>query len=157
MTGAGRGWKKDLKKAETVLRRSGASGFLVLDEAELAKRVWKIRGALVKAVEAVSIQEPVDVVVPIDRIEEFVTFCSGPQKETGIGMVSFGHAGDGNVHLCVVRGISTRKDGKQSFLPSWRASTAKQKNWEDLYRGEHGIGLAKSGILNMPRRRRCWN
>ena len=141
--GSRTGVEEDLKKAETVLRRSGASGFLVLDEAELAKRVWKIRGALVKAVEAVSIQEPVDVVVPIDRIEEFVTFCSGLQKETGIGMVSFGHAGDGNVHLCVVRGDIPQERWETELSAVLARIYSKAEELGGLISGEHGIGLAK--------------
>ena len=39
--------------------------FIVLDDPEESARIWKMRGALVKAVEAVSEQEPVDLVVTI--------------------------------------------------------------------------------------------
>ena len=70
----------------------------------MAAEIWKVRGALVKAVEAVSEQEPVDLVVPINRSAEFVTFVHQVEVETGVQMVAFGHAGDGNVHLCIVRG-----------------------------------------------------
>ena len=69
-----------------------------------AADVWKVRGALVKAVEAFSEQEPVDIVVPIDKTAEFISFINKLDEESGMQMVSFGHAGDGNVHLCVVRG-----------------------------------------------------
>lgn len=56
---------------ETVLQH-GALDFLILDEEALTSRVWKIRGALVKAVEAVSEQEPIDIVVPVNRTADFV-------------------------------------------------------------------------------------
>jgi len=63
-----------------------------------------VRGALVKAVEAVSEQEPVDIVVPISRTADFIRFINDLEARSGMQMVSFGHAGDGNVHLCAVRG-----------------------------------------------------
>ena len=56
------------------------------------------------AVEAVSEQEPVDIVVPISRTADFIRFINDLEAQSGMQMVSFGHAGDGNVHLCVVRG-----------------------------------------------------
>lgn len=43
-------------------------------------------------------------VVPIDQTAAFIHFINELDRETGMQMVSFGHAGDGNVHLCVVRG-----------------------------------------------------
>ena len=49
-------------------------------------------------------QEPLDIVVPINQIDAFVNFVNAFEKECGMRMISFGHAGDGNVHLCVVRG-----------------------------------------------------
>lgn len=75
-----------------------------------ATEIWKVRGALVKAVEAVSEQEPVDIVVPINKTAEFFRFVNQTENETGMQMVSFGHVGNGNVHLCVVRGTRNEDD-----------------------------------------------
>lgn len=87
-----------------MAKESGALSVLPLEDKEEAARVWKIRGMLVKGVEAVSEQEPLDIVVPINQIDAFVNFVNAFEKECGMRMISFGHAGDGNVHLCVVRG-----------------------------------------------------
>lgn len=135
--------EENVKRAKETLMQSGASGYLVLSEPELAKRVWKIRGALVKAVEAVSIQEPVDVVVPVDRIEAFVTFCSELQQETGVRLVSFGHAGDGNVHLCVVKGDIPSDKWEEKLNSVLTRIYKKAGELGGLISGEHGIGLAK--------------
>ncbi len=120
-----------------------ALAFILLEDEEMISNVWKLRGALVKAVEAVSEQEPVDIVVPINKTAEFVRFVNKLEKQTGMQMISFGHAGDGNVHLCVVRGNRKQEE--------WE--TEKHKNMTLLYRkahslggltsGEHGIGLTK--------------
>ena len=81
----------------------------MLEDEETIDAVWKIRGALVKAVEAKSEQEPVDIVVPINKSAEFIEYINDLEQKTGVQMVSFGHAGDGNVHLCVVRGGRTQE------------------------------------------------
>ena len=83
---------------------NGALDYIVLTDPAQAADVWRVRGALVKAVEAVSEQEPVDIVVPISHTADFIRFINDLETSSGMQMVSFGHAGDGTVHLCVVRG-----------------------------------------------------
>ena len=130
-----------------VAEANGAKSVISLDDKEIAGTVWKIRGVLVRAVEAVSEQEPLDIVVPINKIDVFVNFVNELEAKSGMRMISFGHAGDGNVHLCVVRG--DRDDA------TWEREL--DENLEILYReatelgglvsGEHGIGLSKQKYL----------
>ena len=67
-------------------------------------RTWQIRGSVVSAVESTSVQEPIDIVVPIDKSAEFVKYTKEVSKKYEVEILSFGHAGDGNVHLCIVKG-----------------------------------------------------
>lgn len=83
-----------------------------------------------KAVEAVSEQEPVDLVVPIDKTAEFIAYVHELEAESGMQMVSFGHAGDGNVHLCIVRG--------QRDEETWNREL--HRNMERLYRKAYDLG-----------------
>lgn len=133
----------NVKRLQKVVEKHGALDFLILADEEQSRNVWKIRGALVKAVEAVSEQEPVDIVVPVNRTAEFVRYVNALEKETGMQFISFGHAGDGNVHLCVVRGTLTEEE----WLSKKRENMQKiyQKAYElgGLTSGEHGIGLSK--------------
>lgn len=46
-----------------------------------------------KAVEAVSEQEPVDLVVPIDKTAEFIAYVHELEAESGMQMVSFATRG----------------------------------------------------------------
>lgn len=127
---------------ETVLQH-GALDFLILDEEALTSRVWKIRGTLVKAVEAVSEQEPIDIVVPVNRTAEFVHYVNELQNKTGVTMVSFGHAGDGNVHLCVLKGQRTDEEWMPLRQECLSALYSKAYELGGLTSGEHGIGLTK--------------
>ena len=131
------------ERVRKIALENGALDYIVLTDPDYAAAIWRVRGALVKAVEAVSEQEPVDIVVPISRTADFIAFIDALEKRTGIRMVSFGHAGDGNVHLCVVR------DGRSQ--PQWDTElhAAMDEAYAEAYRlggvtsGEHGIGLTK--------------
>lgn len=108
-----------------------------------AADIWKVRGALVKAVEAFSEQEPVDIVVPIDKTAEFISFINKLDEESGMQMVSFGHAGDGNVHLCVVRGDRDLKTWHKELKANMDKVYHKAYELGGITSGEHGIGISK--------------
>lgn len=115
----------------------------ILNEPELCKNVWRIRGCLVKAVETVSEQEPLDIVVPISKIDEFVNYVNDLEKESGMRMISFGHAGDGNVHLCVIRGNRDEKTWEEELKINLTKLYEKAHSLGGLISGEHGLGLSK--------------
>ncbi|WP_300346252.1 FAD-binding oxidoreductase [uncultured Oscillibacter sp.] len=133
----------NLERVRDLVLKNGALDCILLEDPARAADIWKVRGALVKAVEAVSEQEPVDIVVPISRTADFIAFINGLEASSGVQMVSFGHAGDGNVHLCVVRGD---RDG-----PTWERElhAVMDRAYHEAYRlggvasGEHGIGVSK--------------
>ncbi len=108
-----------------------------------AADIWKVRGALVKAVEAFSEQEPVDIVVPIDKTAEFISFINKLDEKSGMQMVSFGHAGDGNVHLCVVRGDRDLKTWHKELKANMDKAYHKAYELGGITSGEHGIGISK--------------
>ena len=130
-----------------VAEESGALSILPLEDKEEAARVWKIRGMLVKGVEAVSEQEPMDIVVPINQIDAFVNFVNAFEKECGMRMISFGHAGDGNVHLCVVRGDRDDETWEKELDANLTVLYDKAYALGGLASGEHGIGLSKQKYL----------
>lgn len=132
-----------VKRAQKLALDNGALDFLILDDPAQAADIWRLRGALVKAVEAVSEQEPVDIVVPISRTAEFIRFINELEASSGMRMVAFGHAGDGNVHLCVVRGDRDESAWKQALLKNMEQAYAKAYALGGLTSGEHGIGLSK--------------
>ncbi len=134
-----------IKKLSEVLK--GASRqVIILDgsKPELnATNIWKIRGCLVKAVEAVSEQEPLDIVVPIARVADFVEYVNQLENQSGMQMISFGHAGDGNVHLCLVRGGRSEQIWESELHANLEKLYSKAKDFGGLISGEHGLGVSK--------------
>ena len=127
----------------SVAMKAGALDYITLDDPAKAADIWKVRGCLVKAVEAVSEQEPVDLVVPINRTAEFIRFVHETEAKTGMQMVAFGHAGDGNVHLCIVRGDRTEEQWTRELHENMTTVYNYAYSLGGLTSGEHGIGIAK--------------
>lgn len=135
--------QESLNRVNELVLSQGALDVITLKDAAQAAEIWRVRGALVKAAEAVSEQEPMDIVMPISKTAEFIRFIHALEAKSGVRMIGFGHAGDGNVHLCVMR------DGRdQETWDNLLHETAEQA-YEEAYRlggvasGEHGIGLSK--------------
>lgn len=116
--------------------------YLRLNE-EVEDRVWKLRGAIVSGVEAVTKQEPLDIVVPLNKITDTVQKIKELGQALGLATVTFGHAGDGNIHVCILKQeLSDEKWEKQLslLLGELYHFVALQKG---LPSAEHGIGLLK--------------
>ena len=116
---------------------------MILRDKTYSDDIWKVRGALVKAVEAVSEQEPLDIVTPIDKIVDFVEYVKELEEKSSMKMISFGHAGDGNVHLCVVRGDRNEETWKRELDQNLEELYSRTYELGGLISGEHGLGIAK--------------
>jgi len=87
-----------------------------------------------------------DVVVPRSKIPNLVAFTNQLACELDLIILTFGHAGDGNIHV----NIMVDKTNKQEYA---QGITAKQKLFEYVLNlggtlsGEHGIGTTKSEFL----------
>lgn len=132
-----------VKRIKELALNSGALEYIPLDDPDYAADIWKVRGALVKAVEATSEQEPVDIVVPISKTAEFIGYVNSVERRSGVRMVSFGHAGDGNVHLCVVRENRSDEEWKKSLHEVMSGIYEKAYELGGVTSGEHGIGISK--------------
>lgn len=132
-----------VRKASDIAKETGAIDFVVLNDKEKSGEIWTVRGALVNAVEAVSEQEPLDIVVPIDRTADFVEYVNSLEEKTGVRLISFGHAGDGNVHLCVVRGDRDEKEWEEVLDRVLTELYSEVHKMGGLISGEHGLGLSK--------------
>ncbi|MCJ0825677.1 FAD-binding protein [Luteimonas sp. 50] len=142
-----------LPHAIRALRQAATGeGLVALDEAvddgERA-RLWAARKALSPALRTLApgkINE--DVVVPVSRIPELVAGVQALAREYALPIVTFGHAGNGNLHVNL---LFDPADAGQSR----RASAAMARVFAlalslgGTLSGEHGIGLAKRD--SMPR------
>ncbi len=135
--------RANAERVRELAVQGGALDCVFLTDPQQAADIWRVRGALVKAVEAVSEQEPVDIVVPISKTADFIQYINALDRESGMRMVSFGHAGDGNVHLCVVRGDRDAETWSRELHENMDKAYHKAYELGGVTTGEHGVGLSK--------------
>lgn len=135
--------RENYERVRALCDQHNALDFLVLEDEESFARTWQIRGAIVKAVESVSVQEPIDIVVPINKSAEFVKYTQIVSSRYQVGIQSFGHAGDGNVHLCIIKGTLKDEEWQQKLELVLEDLYQKAAELGGLPSGEHGIGLTK--------------
>ena len=142
------GLKAGMERLTDLALRIGAKDVLLADTEERKESIWNARGAFLEAIKnSTSEMDECDVVVPRERIPAFVRRSVAVGREAGVRVCSFGHAGDGNLHIYVCR------DDMES--QAWEAAV--RQVMERLYEaarslggevsGEHGIGHAKRRFL----------
>ncbi|MBU0973499.1 MAG: FAD-binding protein [Proteobacteria bacterium] len=143
-------WDQVEREAEQIKKfcyQAGAQNVLVAEDEKAAQQLWEARRALSPVLYKIApnkINE--DIVVPISKIPRMVEITREIQRTSGLTVVSFGHAGDGNIHCNI---MYDKKDATQTKKA--------EQAVEDLFAatlelggtitGEHGVGITKSKYL----------
>ena len=131
-----------------LLLRLGARDVLLADTDERKMSIWDARGTFLEAIKSgTPSMDECDVVVPRDQIAVFVKKSIEIGKALNIRIRSFGHAGDGNLHIYVCKDALADAPWEEKRLQVMEALYAQARALGGQVSGEHGIGHAKSGFL----------
>ncbi|MEW8508676.1 MAG: FAD-linked oxidase C-terminal domain-containing protein [Candidatus Thiodiazotropha sp.] len=132
--------------AAALARAAQVDGLVEIHTAETQEevaRLWKTRKALSPALRNIApkkINE--DIVVPVSHIPKLIESLQNLSRESGITIVNFGHAGNGNIHVNL---LLNPDDPKQVEAGDYCLKSL----FELVLRlggtlsGEHGIGVVK--------------
>lgn len=131
-----------------LLLSLGAKDVLLADTDERKESIWNARGAFLEAIKnGTPSMDECDVVVPRDRIAAFVRESQGIGRQHGVRICSFGHAGDGNLHLYACQDSLPDAVWKDRVVAVMDALYAAARALGGEVSGEHGVGHAKRGYL----------
>ncbi len=126
----------------------GAKDVLLADTDERKESIWNARGAFLEAIKgSTSTMDECDVVVPRDVIPAFVNRMVEIGRRAGVRIRSFGHAGDGNLHIYVCRDDLPEAEWKQKVSQVMNELYGAAREMRGEVSGEHGIGHAKKAFL----------
>lgn len=138
----------DMKAVADLCLEIGALDVYIVDTEERKKSVWSARGAFLEAIKAsTSEMDECDVVVPVNKVDEFIKFTHQLANEMKVRIPSFGHAGDGNLHIYICRDSLGDTEWESTLLKCFDMMYKKASELGGLVSGEHGIGYAKKGYL----------
>ena len=131
-----------------LAEQCGAYDTLVVWTDGLKKDVWAARSAFLTVIEAdTKLLDEMDVVVPVDRIAEFLVYTRATGKAEGITIRNFGHAGDGNLHIYCCANDMALDEFKRRSKAVMDKCYAKCTEFGGQVSGEHAIGHAKKQYL----------
>lgn len=111
--------------------------------AEACESLWQIRREFSYALRDTGLTKlNEDIAVPRGRLEDLFRFAARLQKQHGLPVACFGHAGDGNIHVNVMVD-KTQPGADERSKAALDDLFAQVVAWGGVITGEHGIGLAK--------------
>ncbi|WP_196595887.1 FAD-binding oxidoreductase [Pectinatus frisingensis] len=131
-----------------ICLEQGAADILIADTEERAEAIWKARGAFLEAIKSsTTMMDEVDVVVPRSMVNDFVEYIHDLQKEIGVRIKCFGHAGDGNLHAYILKDQLNDEQWQKVLKATMEKMYTKARSLKGNVSGEHGIGYAKKEYL----------
>ena len=136
-------------RVRRVCEENGALEIRLAKEKSDQEELWRARRAVSPALRSISrFKMNEDIVVPRSKIPDIIARIQATADKYALPIVSFGHAGDGNIHVNVMAGPDGAAD-----LPKMQRAVA------DIFEatvelggrisGEHGIGLAKQPYIGL--------
>ncbi len=136
--------EQQIKRLNILCRDTGAKEIKNAATKDEEAALWKARRSISPALfKYGSFKINEDIAVPRSKIPDMTNKIEALKKETGLMIITFGHAGDGNIHI----NIMLDKDNKKELEKGKKAV-------EDILdyalklggtiSGEHGIGITKS-------------
>lgn len=137
-----------IERASEVVLEAGAIDVLVADTPALKRDAWAARSSFLEAIMAdTKLLDECDVVVPVTQIANFLVYVDSLEQEVGLKIRSFGHAGDGNLHIYCCSNDLAEDEFKARAEKFMEAVYIKATELGGQVSGEHGIGSGKVAFL----------
>lgn len=138
----------DMETIADLCLELGAVDVFMIDTEERSQSVWSARSAFLEAIKgSTDLMDECDVVVPRSRVADFILYTHEVAKTVGLRIPSFGHAGDGNLHIYLCRDGLEESVWKDKKSKAFDLMYTKSREMGGLVSGEHGIGLDKKEYL----------
>ena len=134
---------RDAERVMNVVENFQAGEILFAETNAQKEELWKIRKNISPAVNAYSLTKSEDVVVPRANLPKLITGIKEIGKRFGFNSVCFGHLGDGNLHVNVLKEQISDEDWNTKIVEGIGEIFKLTVSLGGTLSGEHGIGLAK--------------
>ena len=139
----------DCEKISDVLNNFNCGDILIADSNEQKDRLWKMRRLVGEAVKSNSIYKEEDTVVPRAELPKLLKGVKKIGEKYGFKSVCYGHAGDGNLHVNIIKGDMSDKKWNNKLHKGIREIFTLTKNLGGTISGEHGIGLVQKPYIDI--------
>jgi glycolate oxidase len=140
---------KDAEQIYTVLENFNIGDILVADTEKQKAELWHLRRNVGHAVKSNSIYKEEDTVVPRAELPVLLKGVKEIGRKYNFKSVCYGHAGDGNLHINIVKGDMPDEDWNNKLPDGIREIFKLCVELGGTISGEHGIGLVQKQYIGI--------
>ena len=138
------------KIVEVVETQNCGSNILFAEDEAQKEQLWFVRRRIGEAVKANSVYKEEDTVVPRFRLPDLLNGVKEIGKKYGFESVCYGHAGDGNLHVNIIKGNLSDNQWENELPLAIREIFELTVSLGGTISGEHGIGLVQKQYMDIP-------
>jgi glycolate oxidase len=146
--------KEEAEIVRKVCEKIGVKQIIYSMDPKRTEELWRLRHSLANLLaklrgENIAINSIMDFAVPISQVPEAVKEVKALATKYGRLMATFGHIGDGNVHMGSAINVEDPAQREIALKFSKEAAEIIIKKYGGTLSAEHGVGMAKSSFINM--------
>ncbi|MEG0917768.1 MAG: FAD-linked oxidase C-terminal domain-containing protein [Myroides sp.] len=137
----------EAEKILTVVEQFQIDEVLFADTVEQKNALWKLRRNVAEAVKQNTVYKEEDTVVPRFELPKLLIGIKSIGEKYGFKSICYGHAGDGNLHVNIVKLDMTEDAWKNEVPKGVKEIFELTKSLNGTISGEHGIGLVQKEFM----------
>ncbi|MFI5139313.1 MAG: FAD-binding oxidoreductase [Sphingobacteriales bacterium] len=137
----------DCEKINQVLEDYECQEVLFADTSAQKEELWRMRRTMALSVKSNSIYKEEDTVVPRASLPELIKGIKETGLKYGFESVCYGHAGDGNLHVNIIKGRMSDEDWNNKLKDGIKEIFELTVSLGGTISGEHGIGLVQKDFM----------
>jgi glycolate oxidase len=139
----------ECEKIMTVLESFETDELLFAENEAQKNSLWSLRRKVGEAVKSQSIYKEEDTVVPRYELPALLRHVKTIGNKYGLHSVCYGHAGDGNLHVNIIKGELTDEQWANDLPKAIREIFTEVVKLGGTLSGEHGIGLVQQPYMDI--------
>lgn len=139
----------EAEKIVGVVEQYEIDEILFADSEDQKNALWKLRRAVGEAVKSNSIYKEEDTVVPRYELPALLNGIKAIGMKYGFHSVCYGHAGDGNLHVNIIKGDLSDEKWNKEVPKGIREIFELTVALKGTLSGEHGIGYVQKNYMNI--------
>lgn len=140
---------QEAEKIMSVVEQFEIDEVLFADTEDQKNALWKMRRSVAEAVKSNSVYKEEDTVVPRYVLPELLAGIKKIGTKYGFKSVCYGHAGDGNLHVNIIKGDMSDENWKTEVPKGIREIFQLTVALKGTLSGEHGIGLVQKNYMDI--------
>lgn len=140
---------KEMEEILQVVEQFPTGEILFADSQAQKDKLWEIRRKISEAVKRNSVYKEEDTVVPRYELPKLLAGVKRIGNEYGFKSVCYGHVGDGNLHVNIIKGELSEEEWNNELPKAIREIFQLCVSLGGTISGEHGIGWVQKEYMDI--------